>query len=334
MPVESNASRPDISVVYLTASDLRPLAAVLRRLGQQTVASRTEVLVVAPEASRVTVPPSLAAPFHSLRILGDPRRWIGGGRALALRDARAPYVAFGEDHCYPDPRWLEMLLARHVEGCVVVGPELRNDNPGTCRSWTSFLLAYGTWAAPAVAGPARNVAGHNCSYLRSAVLEFDKELDGWLDAETILQWMLADRGARIVVEPRAAVSHVNVSSARYFLAARLGGSRFFAAVWSRDWPLVRRLKFAVISPAIALKRLGEMNAVMRRQAPGFAPKSRMWPLIVVSLLAAGMGYALGFLFGGGATLREVYREELERQDFLCPDDRRRLEADRAVAWPT
>ena len=329
----SEVPEPEISLIYVTASDLRPLAAVLRRLAEQTIARHVEILVVAPDPSMVAIPVELSAPFHSLRILTEQRRWIGAARAAGVRAACAPIVAFGEDHAYPSPRWLEELLRHHRAGAAVVGPAMRNENPQTARSWASFVLAYGRFADPVPPGSSRSAPGHNSSYLREALLRFDAELATLLDAETIVQWQFAEEGMPIIVAPAAVVSHINISSAAAFLPARYYGSRLFAAVWSRHWSWPRRFKFALLAPGIALRRTAEVAEVLRRLPKGTAQRWRLWPLLAVSLGAVGVGYAVGFLFGRGKILARIYSEEVERGAYLRSVEREVMERERAASYP-
>ena len=43
-------------------------------------------------------------------------------------------VAFGEEHCFPEPGWAQALIDAHREDYAAVGPAMHNANPDTIVS--------------------------------------------------------------------------------------------------------------------------------------------------------------------------------------------------------
>ena len=112
---------PDISVVVATRDRARRLAALLASLrGQDLPAERFEVIVI-DDGSTDDTAEVLAAERQRgvlrLRVLEHS----GGGGPGAVRntgwpDAQAPLIAFTDDDCEANPRWLSALLAAWTGG--------------------------------------------------------------------------------------------------------------------------------------------------------------------------------------------------------------------------
>jgi glycosyltransferase involved in cell wall biosynthesis len=122
---------PLVSVVVSTYNRPARLAALLDGLRSQTLgAARFEVIVVdngsGPETGRV-LRARVAAGGLALR---TERRAVtagpAGGRNTGWRLARAAQVAFTDDDCRPEPRWLAALLAAAEArpGAIVQGVTL------------------------------------------------------------------------------------------------------------------------------------------------------------------------------------------------------------------
>src|SRR5437588_133855 len=80
----------------------------------------------------------------------------------------------------------QALLAAHRGPWAAVGPVVRNANPSTSVSWADFLIGYGPWCDPAPAGDLDHLPGHNSSYKRAILLDYGSELEGLLEAESVL----------------------------------------------------------------------------------------------------------------------------------------------------
>jgi len=91
--------------------------------------------------------------------------------------ARARIVAFGEDHCFPEPGWADALLEAHQGPHAVVAPVFLNANPGSTVSWCDFLIGYGAWMAPVAGGLRPFPPGHNSSYKRDELLAYGDRLE-------------------------------------------------------------------------------------------------------------------------------------------------------------
>jgi glycosyltransferase involved in cell wall biosynthesis len=119
---------PDVSVVVSTYRRAHLLPRLVAALEAQTTApARFEVVVCdngSDDATGAVLAELQSSTPLALRVVRAPvNRGPGAGRELGWRAARAPVVAFTDDDCQPEPRWLEAALAA-VEACgpaVLVG---------------------------------------------------------------------------------------------------------------------------------------------------------------------------------------------------------------------
>jgi hypothetical protein len=322
-----DTATPDLAVILSAEGDGSNLRPVLSRLRHQTIASRIEVLIGAPDPELVQITSADRAAFADVRIVSlDGRRSFPLARAKCIHAARADFVALGEDHCLPNPEWAEVLVTRLREGYAAVGPQMVNANPGSAISWASFLVAYGGWSAPIEPGAVDTVPGHNSAYSREVLLGLGDELPQLLHAETVMHWELAKQGARFFVDPAAQGAHFNISRAGAFVWGRLHSPRAFSSVWSRHWPWRRRLYFAALGPLIALRRLGSLRQRVARIPNLEVGGVRLLFLLFVSLLLGGVMYSVGFLAGAGGCEDFEWQEEIDRTRRMRKSDRPLLQA--------
>src|SRR4030067_2323284 len=144
-------SDPVMSVIAIVGRQRGGGEACLRSLLAQNAVPSMEIILVdcAPEGT----PPIALADREQVRILrGAPGREFGEMRALAVGAARAPIVAFIEEHCVAHPGWAEAILAGHAEGWSGVGGEIHNGNPGRGLSDVILAISFAPWMGPATRG--------------------------------------------------------------------------------------------------------------------------------------------------------------------------------------
>jgi GT2 family glycosyltransferase len=115
-----------VSVVVSTHQRAHLLAALVDALEAQTLEpSEFEVVITDDGSSDDTVlvleDLQRRSPLTLKVLRNDRNRGAAAGRNLAWRAARAPVVAFTDDDCRPQPKWLEAGLAAMEHARVVVG---------------------------------------------------------------------------------------------------------------------------------------------------------------------------------------------------------------------
>ncbi len=316
----------EMSVVLAASGGYPTVRRTVRRLNNQSAAGRMELIVIG-FGGPMEIPSEDVAAFASVQgKLLDEVVGVGTANAEGVRMARTAIVAFGEDHCFPEPGWGQALLDAHRSTHAVVAPVFRNANPATIVSWCDFLIGYGPWMEPAEGGLRPYLPGHNSSYKRDELLAYGDRLEEMLGAETVLHYDLVRRGRTLHLEPKAQVSHLNFSRFRHWLQVSFHSGRVFAGSRGADWTLPKRLFYAAASPLIPLVRL--VRVIRELRAPGRPTGllARCMPLLAMGLFADGVGQFAGYFAGAGMSNSALTKYEYNRDRFITETDRRELEA--------
>jgi hypothetical protein len=273
----------------------------------------------------VLFPPDTKASFHSVRFaeIGTFGSFAVA-RAAGVAAASAPYVAFNEDHSFPDPGWAEALLEAHRRGSTGVAPRMENANPASALSWAAMFLHFGGVVEPEggfeTAYPS---ASHNMSYTRSALLAMGDRLSELMLAELFLHEALRAAGHRLWVEPAAVTRHVNISLLGPAIVHAWLGGRMYGGLRPifGSWPLHRRILYAGGWPLIPLLRLSRVIPELRRKRVGRALMPRVLPPMLLILAVHAAGEAAGYLFGLGKTRISYSDNETRRDRHVRPEER-------------
>ncbi|MDX1394804.1 MAG: hypothetical protein R3195_10435 [Gemmatimonadota bacterium] len=319
-----------ISIILVTPDPFGSLLQTLRHVRAQDIASRIEAVFVVPSAGAFDLDETALEGLGEWQVVEvGVLRSNAHGYAEGVRNARAPIVVFGEDHCFPSPGWAAALLARHEGPYAAVGPVVAHANsPGTV-AWSDSLLGYGPWLYPHPGGEVEYLPGHNSSYKRDALLEYGDELESWLEAESVLHWDLRSKGARLYLEPEARTNHFSFSSMRAWIAASFHTSRTFAARRVRDSraSLVRRVLYTAASPLIPAVRMRRCLRDIRRveRPPSML---RLIPALGTVLVVSAFGEAVGYSLGPGDSPALVSQFEFRRDRNMTERDQRAMAAAR------
>jgi GT2 family glycosyltransferase len=219
-----------------------------------------------------------------------------------VRASTAPLIAFAETHCFPEPRWAEVLIEAHRGPWAAVAPEMDSENPESAVAWAVLLIGYAPWLAPARAGPRNHLPGRNTCYKRSALREHEDELTVLLDSESVLHWKLRARGQQLYLQPAARVRHRSITSLRTAVRETFLSGRAFAGLRARRWGLPRRAGYALGSPLLPFLRGARILAACRRRSRT-AEAVRALPALIVLLSCSAAGEFVGYLAGDSDSMR-------------------------------
>lgn len=237
---------------------------------------------------------------------------FGAARAEGVRRARAPVVAFLEEHCVAHPGWAGAIQQAHGAGWSCVGGEVHNLNPGQGWSDAVYLMGYSAWVPPARRGPAALAVAHNSSYLRDDLAPLEEHLPALLNAEPILQWELRARGRRIFIEPGVRFSHLNETNLRSVMAY-FWWNRGFGRARSRfyGWSFARKSVELLSIPLRPWVRLLRQLAFFLRARPDVLWNFvRLSPQIFLLHGLAALGHSSGVVWGSDDDDRRFTEHEL------------------------
>jgi len=317
-PQNIDSELPAMSVV-LPADKPETIRGVLNRLQKQTMAGQLEILLATPYASAFDELLPALTEFHSVSVveLRDLNS-LGEARSVAIKAALAPCVFLGETHSFASvPEWAERLIARHREGWAVIVPGFRNANPAHLLSWAGFLLDYGGWLEDQPAGEIDYWPLNNSCCDRAAILESADDLTHALSYGDQLILAMRESGHKVYFEPKAALSHLNISRWKEWLDENWIGGHLVARYRSRDWSLARRWVYVCAAPAIAVVLLGRIwrpswQAVRRLDLP-----IAIMPTLLLGAIAKALGELVGYTHFGTdeASERRMTEYELHKVKY-------------------
>jgi hypothetical protein len=317
--MNSFEANPKMSVIVITPDDFTTVRRIVSALSRQTSAADLEIVFVSPDDAPAGLEAADVESFSCWKsVRTDDITSSAHMRALGTEAATTPIVAFCEDHCFPAPEWAEALLARHVEDWAGVGAVVENANPRSTISWSNLLVEYGDWLAPRPAGPIHHIGGHNSCYKRDLLLDYGSSLSDTLEAESTMQWDLAEKGHRFYLESKARIFHTNMEMFVASLQCHFNGGRLFASNRRRVWGLGHRLAYFVGAPLIPLVRLLKCTRALQ-QTGRLSMLPGLFPSLLSLLVASGIGEMFGYGFGPGKSVEFTTDIEFRyRERFLAP----------------
>jgi hypothetical protein len=163
--------------------------------------------------------------------------------------------------------------------------------------------------------------GHNSSYKRALLLDYNGDLEALLEAEFVLHLDLQAKGHRLYLEPAAKTAHLNFAQLAPWTPYLVHAGRVFAAARARQWSLLQRLLYAGGAPLIPLVRLWRIRAEMRRPGRPSELWPRVVPALVVGLTLDTVGQMLGYALGAGKASQKLFYFEFHRDRYLAKRSR-------------
>ena len=298
-----NPRFPNLSVVLATTRPWEELRACLRSLEPQLEECGVEVIV--GDAHGGDVPDDISRDFpwvHWIRHKGESVFILRNRGALA---ARAPIVAFTEDHCVVAPDWCRRILQAHDTHpeAAAIGGVVANGPTRHLIDWANYLLVFGPFAPPAPSGPATVISLQaNCSYKRNALPD---ELQPNGIMEFHLNRELIKRGHHLYTDGAIAVAHIQSHGRLGTFAAHFHNGRSIATV--RMETLRGAKRWLRIASCLALPPF-----LFAYAARNIARKPRYWGrFLSCAHLLAGLcaahaaGEFCGYAFGPGMSMESV-----------------------------
>jgi len=326
---------PEMSVLLVTPDNYETIRKTLWHLRAQTISDRLEVIIIAPSREGLGLEESVVSGFHRLTIVevGEIKR-VSEAKAEGLRRATGLFIAFAEDHCYPEPEWAAHLLAAHRKGWDAVGPALCNANPHTMISWAGLLLHFGCCLDSGSAGESKYLPWHNTSYRRALLMDYGTELAAMLAVEGMLLDDLAAKGHGLYFEGSARTAHVNISRLSSWIIHAFWGGRLFASrrAGKEGWSRWRRLLYIGGGPLIPPIRLWRAVAKIYQSGRQHQLIPRIIPAMVAGLIPHAVGEVTGYLLGAGNAEQRYSYFEMKRTRHITAQDRQQLQAMRETEF--
>ena len=321
------APRPSLSVVLPTIDNYQRIEKTLEHYRGQTARAELEVLIVTSSKEALQLDAAVAEGFFDSRVIevGEIQS-LSAAKALAVAQAKADWVVFGEDHSWPEPTWAEALIAAHREGYALVGPIIKNANPGSILSWTNYLACFSRWSHSGMAGQVPQTPWHNTSYRRADLMERQDNLRRLLAVEGILQDELREKGHRAYLLPDVSTNHINISRLSSWILQAFWGGKLYGGsrVEGEEWGFLHRLVYVCGAPLIPIVRLKRLLPEIRPLTQQYSLMPRILPALVLNLLIHALGEVTGYVLGKGDAENQYLEFEARRFEAISEKDRKEL----------
>jgi GT2 family glycosyltransferase len=233
-PPPTGSSSPKVSVIVCSYNGSRTLEECLRGVGHLDYPNY-EVIVVDDGSTDSTAEIAQRFPVRLVRTVNNG---LSNARNVGLDSATGEIVAYLDDDAYPDPQWLQYLVASFGNSghAGIGGPNIPppTDSPTACC------------VARAPGGPthvllddseAEHIPGCNMAFLRERLLAvggFDPQFRIAGDDVDIC-WRLREHGWTLGFSPAAVVWHHRRASIRAYLRQQINYGRA-EAMLERKWP--------------------------------------------------------------------------------------------------
>jgi hypothetical protein len=308
--IEAMRETPRLSVVMVVGEERERARRAVAAVAAQSVGAAIELVVVDLRPDRRPVVEDVQL---ETTVIERPTEtsWSAVRQAGAVA-ARAPVVAFVEDHVYAEPGWAEALLQTYDahRDAVAVGYAFANARDGG-RPDATLFAEYGRWVVPASGGRWSALPGNNVSYRRDALLELAGREAGALAVDFTLHAELLRRGSFLVASG-AVVRHQGFPRLTDTMRANHEYGRVLAAarVARGSWSPARRALYAAGSPVVPL-----LNAArLARTLPGrglWGSALRSAPTCLAIWAAAASGELVGYVTASGAEGERLLRWEVD-----------------------
>jgi hypothetical protein len=312
--VKSDSSTPQISVILPTDA-FQTIRLALKALREER--DSIELIIIGPFLSASVLHEEALAGFCAVHVIewGETTD-LSLMRAAGIRAATAPVVYLAETHSFPQPGWVQPIVAAHRGPWAVVMPGIANANPDTAVSWAQLVTDYGPWLQELPARVIDRFPTWPTSYKRDLLLAFGDRLAELLTQGDALVRALSEAGHRFYFEPAARVAHLNMSLHGPWMRERYYNGVSIASSRMGGWPWGKRLIYicgAPLIPAVLLFR-----ARKGLQACLGSVRMLLWviPAIAATSLLSAMGEAAGYAgFSAKAAHQAMTEYEIHREAY-------------------
>jgi hypothetical protein len=223
-----SAGLPTLSVVTVVDSQRKRGGCALASILSQELSGRLEVLLF--DFGHAEHPPLPGSDHRDVRVIRG-RRGAGYGETMtaAVSAARAPVIAFVEEHVVVLRGWAEAIQRAHEGPWAAVCAEVHPGDLDHVVSRRIELVSRNVWSAPARRGDAPVLRWQNVSYKRDVLLRYEPQLRYFLESEGALFRQLRADGYRLAVEPDARIVHAHEYDWPGFLAGSVQSNRLATA---------------------------------------------------------------------------------------------------------
>lgn len=285
----------DLSVVVVTLVDAEHLAHCLEALSAQSTTARFEVIV--PADDKLGDTGRLRDAHPEVRFVDMPgRNTYAEMRAAGAREAGGRLLAVTEDHCLPDPDWVDNIVSEHNGPHLAIGGTVAKNAPDKTLNWAVYFLDYLRYSPPAEGHETHELTDLNVSYKMDALQQIASV---WQQEfhEPNVHAALGDLGGTLWLSPNVRVHQRRNLTLGHALWDRYAFGRLFGSTRVAGVGLGKRLAYAAVTPALPALLVLRLFGHIRNKGVHMQAFIRALPAIVLLGSAWAWGEMIGYLTG-------------------------------------
>ena len=292
---EPTANDIDLSVVVVTLVDAVHLASCLTALAQQSTAARFEMIV--PADKKLGDISKLQNDYPAVKFIKlDGTHTYAELRAIGTHHACGRLLAVTEDHCLPDPDWVDNIVNEHAGPHLAIGGTVEKEAPDKALNWAVYFLDYLRYMPPVDGHETHELTDLNVSYKMDAL---HKITDVWQTEfhEPNVHAALERLGGSLWLSPNIRVHQRRNLTLGHALWDRYAFGRLFGSTRVTGVALGKRLVYAALTPALpALLVMRLVKHIRAKQSHGREFLGAL-PAIILLATAWAWGEFVGYLTG-------------------------------------
>ena len=264
-------------------------------LAQQGVAP-FEVIVV--DSSADGTAERLRREFPSVNVVAlNQQTYQSQARNIGIARTQAPFVAITDQDCVVPSDWLARLLAHHQAGSyAIVGGAIGNGTPASAVGTASYLIEFNEFLPLGQLRRVTMIPHCNICIRREVFAAVGPFVDVPPGAEDqVYNFLLSQRGERILFDPTIVVTHLNRTDFRAFLRHQhllgVGSAVARRTVAIPGQGFVRYPWLACTLPMIRLVRTS--SRLLRQDRAVLLRYLRLFPILLPGYIMWAAGFASG-----------------------------------------
>lgn len=282
-----------LSVVVASQNAAGSVGDCLRSINDQCNNGNVEVIVV--DNSTDGSADIVRSGFPSVKLTKAGRdKLIPELWGLGIRESTGEYIALTTSHFVPSETWVARILAAHEKPFVGIGGAIENSADAGPVSWAVYFCRYSPYMLPFSEAEVEDFAADNASYKRIELERLNGDIgDGFW--ETFVHREMRRRGLPLAKSPEIVVYHRSSFSFFSFIGQRFSHGRQFGSARAVEMSAVRRLLFALVSPAIPFVYLYRISHRVVAKKRNISRYLMSLPILIVFLLSWAAGELSGYL---------------------------------------
>lgn len=287
-----NRKTPKLSVVVASQNARHSVGNCLRALEKQRNNGNIEIVVV--DNSTDTTRKIIEREFPFVKLVeASTEKLIPELWGIGIKESDGEVVALTTSHFVAAKDWTSEILKAQQQPYAGIGGAIENDELAGVVSWAVYFCRYSPYMLPFRQSEVGDFAADNASYKRRDLERVkDTMRDGFW--ETFVHKEMLKQGMTLLKTPDIVTYHQKSFTFVGFMTQRFFHGRQFGESRSAEMPLIRRVGFILLSPAIPLIYLARITRRILDKKRNVGMFIVSLPILTMFLLSWSLGEFTGY----------------------------------------